>query len=158
MCHNNEELYGHFHVLMTQYICMEWRDQLKLYSVFDLNWTNPFNFLLWFSTTFYDEGIISFPFYIRSITQHINWLLNFSNWFMGNSFVKISVTCSFVDICSIRMVYFKTCDLKLCNLTDKCLVHAPVFWLVAIPMQLLLSSKIFYFTLGVVLDSWMEFI
>ena len=104
--------------------------------------------------SFYNEDILSLPHDVRAGTQDINWFLSFSDWSLGNRFVKISATCSLVKICSIWMVLFTSCDLKWCNLTDKCLIRANFLWLVAISMQLLLYSKTFHITVGSVLGIW----
>ena len=50
---------------------------------------------------FYDEDPLSLPRNARAGILDINWFLNFSNWYLGNCFVKISATFSLVDICSI---------------------------------------------------------
>ena len=100
---------------------------------------------------FYENYIIALPWDVRARTRDINWFLNFSNWYLGNGFVKISATCSLAEICSIWVVLFTTYDLKWFNLTDKCLVSARVLWLVTISMQILLYSMTLHITLGTVL-------
>ena len=101
--------------------------------------------------SFYDEDILSLYFDVGDGTQDINWFLNFSNWSPVNGFVKISSTCSLVEICSILMVLFTSCDLQWYSLTYKCLVHACVLWLVEISTQVLSSSNTLHITLGAVL-------
>ena len=67
----------------------------------------------------------------------------------GNALVNISAICCFVEICSMVMVLLTTCERKWWSRTDKCLVRGRVLWLVAISIQLLLSSKVRHSTRGV---------
>ena len=71
------------------------------------------------------------------------------NWSRGSGLVKISPSCSLVDMWLIHIVLATTCERKWCNRTDKCFVRGRVRWLVAISMQLLLSSKTLHFICGI---------
>ena len=86
--------------------------------------------------------------------QDISCSHSLLNCILGNGFVKMSAIWFLVDMCSLLIVLLMTWDLKWCNLKERCLVLGLVLWLVAILMQLILSSKVLQVILGVTLWMW----
>ena len=125
-----------FHVWMTQDVHVKWCDHIKRYYVVYSNETYQVNFLFMFQD-WNQTDQVNFIFMTSMLSQSKGYNLRhqlipiFFSWYPGNGFVKLSAACSLVEICSIWIVLFTTCDLNWCNLTDKCLVRACVFinWL-----------------------------
>ena len=90
---------------------------------------------------------------IREV-QDISYSHSLLNYILGNALVNMSAIWSLVEICSIVIVLFATCDLKWCNLNERCLVLGLVLCLVAILMQLMLSWEVLQVILGVILCMW----
>ena len=84
---------------------------------------------------------------LRLVFQPISRSRSFTNWSSGNGLVNMSAICSFVEICPMFIV-FPMWERKWCRRTDRCLVLGLLLWLVAISMQLLLSSKVLHRTVG----------
>ena len=85
--------------------------------------------------------------------HNIKPLRKLQNWTFGKGFVKISASCFVVETCSMEIVLLTICERKWCSRMDRCFVRGRVLWLVARLRQLMLSSKVRHFILGVA--QWM---
>ena len=84
----------------------------------------------------------------------INWWDKLLKAGFGRGFVNRSAIWFFVEICSMEMVLFTTWERKWCRRIERCLVRGRLRWLVASLMQLMLSSKVRHWMVGVSL--WMS--
>ena len=81
--------------------------------------------------------------------QYMRRSRNLLNWSRSRGLVNMSAICSKVKMCSMVIHLEMTCERKWWRRTDRCFVRRQVLWLVAISMQLLLSSKTRHLIIGV---------
>ena len=68
MCHNNEEMNEHSHVIMTQGVIVEWRDQIQRYYVVNLNEKYRVKFLFMFQHS-NQKNRVKYLFMTRILSQ-----------------------------------------------------------------------------------------